>query len=183
MARAGICNFIYGFVIFCLTTVIHLLYSIAIPLWAEKQVLPGGSEMSTRRLLSLAVLCSLSIALLVTTQAAWSQEVTATIVGTITDQSGAPIKGAAVTATDADRGTVWNATTNDSGSYNLPRLPVGSYSVKVSASGFDTAVHPPFTLVLNQTARIDVQMRVGQVTTSVEVTGAAPILQTDTTQI
>jgi len=139
--------------------------------------------MSTRRLLSLAVLCSLSLALLVTTQAAWSQEVTAAIVGTITDQSGAPIKGAAVVATDTERGTAWTATTNDSGSYNLPRLPVGSYSVKVSASGFDTAIHPPFTLVLNQTARVDVQMRVGQVTTSVEVTGAAPVLQTETTQV
>jgi Carboxypeptidase regulatory-like domain len=139
--------------------------------------------MSTRRLLSLAVLCSLSIALLVTTQVAQAQEVTATIVGTIVDQSGAPIKGATVIATDTERGTAYTATTNDSGSYNLARLPVGNYSVKVSASGFDTAVHPPFTLVLNQTARVDVQMKVGQVTTSVEVTGAAPELQTETTQV
>lgn len=139
--------------------------------------------MSTRRLLSLAVLCSVSLALLVASQVAWAQEVTAAIVGTVTDPSGAPVKDAAVTATDADRGTVWTATTNDTGSYNLPRLPVGSYSVKVSASGFDTALHPPFTLVLNQTARVDVQMRVGQVTTTVEVTGAAPVLQTETTQV
>ena len=139
--------------------------------------------MSTRRLLSLAVLCSLSIALLFVSQASWAQEVTATIAGTITDQSGAPIKGATVIATDADRGTVFSTTTNDSGSYNRTRLPVGSYSVKVSASGFDTAVHPRFTVVLNQTARVDVQMKVGQVTESVEVTGQSPVLQTDTTQV
>src|SRR5205085_7200469 len=69
------------------------------------------------------------------------------------------------------------------GSYNLTRLPVGSYSVKVTAPGFQTAIHPPFTLVLNQTARIDVGMKVGQVTESVEVTGAAPVLQTDNTQV
>ena len=100
--------------------------------------------MSTRRLLSLAVLCSLSIALLVVSQVSWAQEVTGTMVGTIVDPSGAPIKGATVTATDADRGTVFSATTNDSGSYNLTRLPVGSYSVKVSASGFDTAIYPRF---------------------------------------
>jgi hypothetical protein len=152
-------------------------------LWAENKFFPEVPQMSTRRLLSLAVICSLSTALLVTTQVAQAQEVTATIVGTVTDQSGAPIKGATVIATDTERGTAYSSTTNDSGSYNLARLPVGNYSVKVSASGFDTAVHPPFTLVLNQTARVDVQMKVGQVTTSVEVTGAAPVLQTETTQV
>jgi hypothetical protein len=134
-------------------------------------------------LLSLAVLSSLSIALLTTTQFAQAQEVTASIVGTITDQSGAPIKGATVTATDTDRGTVFSATTNDAGSYNLTRLQVGSYSVKVAAPGFETAIHPPFTLVLNQTARVDIGMKVGQVTDTVEVTSAAPVLQTETTQV
>ncbi|HEY4661320.1 MAG TPA: hypothetical protein VIG91_07445, partial [Terriglobales bacterium] len=63
--------------------------------------------MSTRRLLSLAVLSSLSFALLTTTQVAQAQEVTASIVGTITDQSGAPIKGAIVLATDTERGTTY----------------------------------------------------------------------------
>jgi hypothetical protein len=61
---------------------------------------------------------------------AMSQEVTAGIVGTITDPSGAPIKGATVTASDTDRGTVWTAETNDTGTYNLIRLPVGTYKVK-----------------------------------------------------
>ena len=120
---------------------------------------------------------------LVALQPAWSQEVTAAVVGTVTDPSGAPIKDADVAVTDSDRGTVWTAKTNDSGAYNLPRLPVGNYSVKVSATGFQTAVHPPFTLTLNQTARIDVQMQIGQITETVEVTGAAPVLQTDTTQV
>src|ERR1051326_6167717 len=88
---------------------------------------------------------------------AWGQEVTAAVVGTITDASGAPIKGATVTATDSDRGTVWTAQTNEVGAYNLLRLPVGSYVVKVTANGFQTAVQSAVTLVLNQTARIDVQ--------------------------
>jgi hypothetical protein len=152
-------------------------------LWAEKQVLPGGSQMSTRRLLSLAVLAFLSMALSVSTQFAHAQEVTATIVGTIIDPSGAPIKGATVTATDANRGTAWAAKTNDSGSYSLQRLPVGSYSVKVAATGFDTAVHPAFTLQINQTARVDITMKVGQVSESVEVTGEAPVLQTENAQV
>lgn len=75
--------------------------------------------MNTRRLLSLAVLCSVSFAFSVATRVAWGQEVTATIVGTITDPSGAPIKDATVVATDANRGTLWSARTNDTGGYNL----------------------------------------------------------------
>ena len=114
---------------------------------------------------------------------AWGQEVTAAIVGTVTDPSGAPLRGAAVTANDTDRGSLWTATTNDSGSYNLARLPVGNYGVKVSAPGFDTAVRPPITLVLNQTAHIDFQLKVGQVSTTVEVTSAAPVLQTESAQV
>lgn len=114
---------------------------------------------------------------------AWGQEVTAAVVGTITDPSGAPIKDATVTATDTDRGTVWTAQTNEAGAYNLPRLPIGSYSVKVAAPGFQTAVGKAFTLVLNQTARVDVQMKVGKISETVEVTGAAPVLQTESTQV
>ncbi len=139
--------------------------------------------MSTRRLLAVAAVLSLLVAMTGLTQTAWGQEVTAAVVGTITDSSGAPIRDADVTVTDSDRGTTWAAKTNDAGAYNLPRLPVGSYSVKVSAAGFQTALRPPFTLVLNQTARVDVQMKVGQVSETVEVTGAAPILQTETTQV
>ena len=114
---------------------------------------------------------------------AWGQEVSAAIVGTVTDPSGSPIKGATVTATDTDRGTVWTAETNDAGAYNLLRLPVGSYSVKVTSAGFQTAAQAPFTLVLNQTARIDVQMKVGKISETVEVTSAAPVLQTQSVDV
>src|SRR5713101_1433720 len=139
--------------------------------------------MSTRKSLSLQLLLAVLVALLGVTHASWSQEVTAAIVGTITDPSGAPVKDADVLVTDTDRGTVWTAKTNDAGAYNLPRLPVGNYTVKVSAAGFGTAVHPSFTLVLNQTARVDVQLKVGSISETVEVTTAAPILQTETTQV
>jgi len=141
----------------------------------------GGSAMK-RALLRGVVLVVLA-ALFGLTMPAWSQEVTASIVGTVTDPSGAPINGATITATDKDRGVDYTTKTNDAGSYNLTRVPVGSYEVRVGAQGFQTSVHPPFTLVLNQTARLDVQLKVGQVTETVEVTGAAPILQTETTQV
>ncbi len=134
---------------------------------------------------SIAFFCSLLVLLTLTgtSQFAWSQEVTAAIVGTVSDPSGAPIKGAKVTATDTARGTPYIGETNDSGAYNITRIPVGSYELKVAASGFQTAAHAAFTLVLNQTARIDVQMKVGQVSETVEVTGTAPILKTESTSV
>jgi hypothetical protein len=123
------------------------------------------------------------VALLCSANVAWSQDVTATITGTITDASGAPLAGASVIAKDMDRGTVWPATTNTDGIYNILRIPVGSYSFKVEAKGFQTLLYPPFTLVLNQTARIDVQMKVGAVTETIQVSGETPLLQTESTEV
>jgi hypothetical protein len=62
-------------------------------------------------------------------------------------------------------------------------VPIGTYQIRVEAKGFQTAVHPAFTLELNQTARVDVQMTIGEVSQTVEVTASAPVLQTDTTQL
>jgi carboxypeptidase family protein len=121
----------------------------------------------------------LLVGLLAAIQPAWSQEVTATVVGTITDPSGAPVPNATVVAKDNDRGVEFSSKTNETGSYNISRLPVGNYTVRASAPGFQTAVYPPFTLVLNQHARVDVALKVGQVSETVEVTGAAPLLETE----
>ena len=114
---------------------------------------------------------------------AWGQEVTAAVVGTVTDPSGAAIPGATATATDVDRGTVWKAQTNGAGDYNLLRLPVGNYTVKITKDGFQSAAQPVFTLVLNQTARIDVQLKVGKVSETVEVSSAAAVLQTQSVDV
>ena len=122
-------------------------------------------------------------ALLCSANATPAQEVTAAITGTVTDASGAPLLGATVTAKDVDRGTTWPATTNSEGVYSILRIPVGTYTLKVEAQGFQAAQYPPFTLVLNQTARIDVQMKVGAVSATVEVTGEMPLLQTETTEV
>ena len=109
------------------------------------------------------VVLSLIMALGVLTPV-WSQEVTASITGTITDPSGAAVPGATVTATSQERGLTYNAETNDSGLYRIAQLPVGTYALKVEKSGFSLASHPPFVLTLNQVARIDVAMKVGQAT-------------------
>jgi len=114
---------------------------------------------------------------------ALAQQATASITGLITDPSGAPIANANVTARDADRGTTWPTHTNSEGLYSFPTLPVGRYEVRVESNGFQTALHSAFQLDINQSARVDVQMKVGQVNETIEVTSAAPLLQTETTQV
>src|ERR1700736_1134125 len=106
--------------------------------------------MQTPLRIALSFLLTLGMLNLATP--AWSQEVTAAIVGTVVDPSGAPIRGATVTVKDTERGTVWPAQTNDAGVYSFPRLPIGTYGVQVTAPGFETAKYAAFTLVLNQTA-------------------------------
>ena len=134
-----------------------------------------------------AIACMLSalviVALAVTVSPAWAQETTAAINGTITDPSGAPIVGATVTAIDTARGTAYPTQTNSDGAYYLPRIPIGNYQVKVEAKGFQTTVHAAFDLVLDQVARVDMQLTVGAMSQTVEVTGLTPLLQTETTDI
>jgi hypothetical protein len=113
----------------------------------------------------------------------WGQQVTATITGTVTDPSGAPVAGATVTATNVDRGTNWTTQTDDTGLYYLAAVPVGTYDLKIQAKGFETFARPAFTLVLNQVARIDAQLKVGEVSETLEVTGTEPVLQTDSTEV
>jgi hypothetical protein len=124
--------------------------------------------------------CFLSM-LVLFTGTSHAQEVTGAIVGTVVDQSGASLKNAKVTATDVERGTTLVTTTNDSGAFNLPRVPVGHYAVKAEMKGFQTSANPAFEILLNQTIRVSFQMKVGEVSQTVEVSASAPLLQTDTT--
>ncbi len=136
-----------------------------------------------QRLSRIAFSLVMILGLLGMMQPAWGQEVTAAITGTVVDPGGAAISGATVTARDTERGTVYNAKTNDNGTFNFTRIPVGTYEVRATATGFDTAVQAPTTLVLNQTARFDFKMKVGTTSETVQVTSEAPQLQTDTTQV
>ncbi len=114
---------------------------------------------------------------------AWGQEVTATITGSVTDPTGAPLVGASVVARDVDRGTTYATQTNGDGVFNLQRLPVGTYEIKVTAAGFRTAQQSAVTLVLDQIARFTFRLQVKSVTEVMEVIDQAPVLQTDTAQV
>ncbi len=112
-----------------------------------------------------------------------AQEVTAAINGLVTDPSGAAVAGAKVTATDLDRGTTYPTRTDNGGVYSLPRLPTGSDQIRVENPGFQISVQSKVVLELNQVAKVDFQLKVGNVNQTVEVTAAAPVLQTENTQL
>ncbi|HTV81655.1 MAG TPA: carboxypeptidase regulatory-like domain-containing protein [Acidobacteriaceae bacterium] len=131
----------------------------------------------------VALVVILSLVSGVIARRAQSQEVTAAVSGEVTDPSGAVVASAAITATDVSRGTKFETRSDAAGEYYLPRLPVGSYTLQAEAPGFQTVVHSAFTLVLNQTARIDFKMPVGKVSQVVTVTAAGPILQEQSTEV
>ena len=111
-----------------------------------------------------------------------AQTITGSFTGTITDQSGAVVPKARVTATNVATNVVSVALSNDSGIYNLLFLPLGEYSLSIQAQGFKVGKLGPFRLDANQTARVDVRLEVGDTSQSVEISAAAPILQTESTQ-
>jgi hypothetical protein len=159
--------------------------AVGTPFNGASRLFQEASVKNQYRFTTVAILlCCLGVATFLTmAPLAMSQEVSAVVNGIVTDPSGAAVAGAAVTATDAARGTTYTGATNETGFYNIPHVPIGTYTLKVEAKGFQTALHPAFTLVLNQDARIDVTMQVGSMTQTVEVTSEEPLLQTDTTQL
>ncbi len=90
---------------------------------------------------------------------------------------------AKITAKDSDRGSTFSTTSNGTGAYNLPRLPVGTYELRVEKTGFESVVRSGVLLQLNQTAQLDFALTLGSITQTMDVTGAAPVLQTETTQL
>jgi len=139
--------------------------------------------MNRLRVICWVVVSAALILMLCGAQGVLAQEVTATINGTVTDPSGAAVAGANVTAKSVERGQSYTAISNDGGLYRISNLPVGNYELRIEKAGFQTTAYPAFTLVLNQSARIDVELKVGQVSQTIEVSGAAPILKTESTQV
>jgi hypothetical protein len=122
----------------------------------------------------------IAIGLVFTTSIACAQTVTGSIRGTVTDASGAVVTDARVVAKNVSTGVSTTTVTDRSGSYNLQSLPIGTYVVSAEKSGFKITAERPFALEIDQIARIDLQLQVGDVTTTVEVAqDAGAILQTE----
>src|SRR5688500_13576496 len=114
---------------------------------------------------------------------AYAQLDRGTISGTVLDPSGGAIPGATVTITAAGTNVSHNAVTNEHGQYNMPNLPIGTYSIKYEATGFKVLVRENITLQISQVLRIDVRMEVGIAADVVNVTAEAPLVQTDTPEV
>ena len=105
------------------------------------------------------------------------------IVGLVTDAAGARVSGAGVTITNLAANQSVSVTTDDKGQYAADLLRIGMYSVTIEKAGFQKAVQSNVDVGVNQTVRVDIALRIGSATESVQVTGAAPLLQTEASSL
>jgi outer membrane receptor protein involved in Fe transport len=133
-----------------------------------------------------AVIRSVAVALVfacATIISAHAQNIFGSIVGTVVDQSGAVLPKAAVTVTNNATGDKRAVTSDASGNYQVLSLPRGEYTVDIEASGFKHYSRSPIDVIVDQVARVDVSMTIGEQTQTVNVTGAPPIMQTDSASL
>jgi Carboxypeptidase regulatory-like domain/TonB dependent receptor-like, beta-barrel len=115
---------------------------------------------------------------------AYAQQQTAQLTGQITDSSGAVIAGATVTVTNPARGIKAVATSDATGGYVVPLLPPAEgYQLTVSKAGFTETTRNGITLQVAQVAKVDIALTVGSVSQNVIVTGAPPLLDTQTSSV
>ncbi len=124
-----------------------------------------------------------ALAALLLASSAFAQRDLGTILGTITDAQGAVITGAKVTISEDATGQRYQVETNDAGEYIRPLLKPGTYSVEAEAPGFKKTFQRGIGLTAGDRQALNLQLAVGEVTQSVEITGAAPVLQTESTII
>src|SRR5580698_4417841 len=103
----------------------------------------------------------------------------ATVVGTVTDPTGAVVPNAAITLMNTATNVAAHATTNAEGAFYIPFQPAGTYTLTIDATGFKKYMQIGIVLEIGQTPRFDVRMDVGTTSQQVEVTASTPLLATD----
>ena len=125
-----------------------------------------------------SIICMLAL-LCIGSVSGYALAVTATLLGLVTDSSGALVPNAQVIITEIATGVSHAGKSNESGNYIFPNVQPGRYTVSVEAAGFKKEVRHDITVLVDSAARIDVQLQPGSVSESVVVTAAPPLLQTD----
>ncbi len=125
----------------------------------------------------------LFVALAIPVQRAFAQAIYGSIVGTVTDSSGAVVPNAKITVTNVNQGVSFNTTSNASGYYEQSHLIPGVYSVKVEASGFQSFLQATVQVNVDSATQVNATLTVGQVTQEVTVTAAVPLLKTTKTDV
>jgi Carboxypeptidase regulatory-like domain len=142
-----------------------------------------NSDPSAFRPMRAPGLLALAITIVVATfpSTAAAQAVTGTLLGNVTDPSGAAVPGATVTALEVQTNVARTTVTNETGYYIFSSLQNGAYSVEAELQGFKKVVRQNVKVDVNTTVRIDLTLEVGQMTETVSVAAESPVLQTDRT--
>ncbi|WP_213803512.1 TonB-dependent receptor [Granulicella sp. dw_53] len=119
------------------------------------------------------------VAILLIALPAYSQNTTGSLVGTVSDPTGAAVSNATITATNAATSEKRTTTTTDSGEYQILNLQPGQYSLDIESTGFKRYTRSTVEIQVEQATRINAQMVIGAVTEQVTITSAAPIIQSE----
>ena len=138
--------------------------------------------MGTQWRVLTAALVVLAVGLLTPTPAV-AQTGAASLTGIVTDQTGATVPGATVTATNQATNVAYTAVSNEAGNYTVTSLPVGTYVVKAEVSSFKTAATKPIQMEAMQIVRVDFKLELGALAETVEVSGEAQVLQTESSTV
>lgn len=130
----------------------------------------------------LVILLAALMALLVVSPA-YSQQSSATVNGTVRDESGAVVEGATISLTNLDTAVSRNSVSNSTGNYAFIDVLPGSYSLKVAKTGFSTQTQQPVRLSVNQTATADFTLAVGSTQQQVTVEAAAVAIESSTAEL
>ena len=143
-----------------------------------------GGSVRLRAASGPLVLLPIALLLLLTLPAAAGAQVLyGSLVGNVSDDTGAAVPGATVTIHNKGTGTSRDTTTDTTGAYRFDTVQPGMYSMTVQLTGFRTLTRPDIPVTLNTTARADAKLQVGQLTESVTVSGERALLQTDRAEV
>jgi len=117
------------------------------------------------------------------TTGGFAQSTFATLTGTVTDPSGAPVPGVELVATHVATNLEWRGISNDFGVYNLPQLREGEYVLKAEMPGFKQFVARNVILSTHDVRRIDIRLELGEVADTVEVYAGTTLIETDTARV
>jgi outer membrane receptor protein involved in Fe transport len=137
----------------------------------------GEQLMTRKQYCALAVTAALALIAFPPSVLAQSQAAGGQIEGTVTDQSGGVLPGVTVAIRNTATGVTRETTTDASGLYRAPLLPVGPYEVTASLAGFSTTKRPNLTLSIGQTLTADVDMKVSGAQEEVTVTAEGPVIE------
>jgi Carboxypeptidase regulatory-like domain/TonB dependent receptor len=140
-------------------------------------------KQRTQTVLGWLKTLSCVIAVLLACSQCRAQMATAELTGNVLDSSGAAVANANVTATNVGTGIVHTAVSQKSGDYVLTDLPPGDYLLTVEAAGFRKLEQTGISLQVNQQARVDLNLQVGQAAETVSVTGHAPLLESESSSV